>query len=201
MKKRRPGKWAASLLIPAAALGGYEWITHAFYGHGLLSGATNYAKNVQEFFGFSKLASGLTALAFTGGCFAVAVFVSPLVWRMRTLAAFAAGTILIAAGLSMTGIISTNYPAGSKVCDWLPWKRKWSSVCSAAFACWPWRWRTYGNSVMRSHGFWRCGCSGLFHSRHSSTGPSTRGPFSRWPRRWESCWPVGWRKQFLSAVE
>jgi hypothetical protein len=110
IENRRPGKWATNLLLPLAALCAYQWITRALYSHALLSEAADYAKFAQGFFGVSKMASGLTALAFTGGCVAVAVFFAPLLWRTRTLAAFAAAALLIAVALFAAGMISKNYP-------------------------------------------------------------------------------------------
>lgn len=96
---RRPGRWAACLLIPLAALCAYQWITRALYGRAMLSDAMDYAGYARGIAGVSRVASVLTALAFTGGCVAAAVFFMPLLWRARTLAAFAATAILIAAAL------------------------------------------------------------------------------------------------------
>ena len=95
--KRQFRQWAAHLLIPLAALCAYQWVTRALYGHALLSEATDYAKYAKGFLGGSGIASGLTALTFTGGCLAVVIFLAPLLWRMRVLAMFAGGTVLLAA--------------------------------------------------------------------------------------------------------
>ena len=97
IEKRRLGRWVASLLIPLAALCAYQWVTRALYGHALLSEATDYAKYAKGFLGVSGIASGLTALTFIGGCLAVVTLLAPLLWRMRVLALFAAGTVLLAA--------------------------------------------------------------------------------------------------------
>ncbi len=97
IEKRRLGRWVACLLIPLAALCAYQWGTRALYGHALLSEATDYAKFAKGFFLGGGIASGLTALTFTGGCLAVVMFFAPLLWRMRVLAMFAGGTVLLAA--------------------------------------------------------------------------------------------------------
>ena len=87
--KRRFRQWAAPMLIPLATLCAYQWITRSLYGHALLSEATDYAKYAKGLFEVSGINSGLIALAFTGGCLAVAVVFAPLLWRRRMPALFA----------------------------------------------------------------------------------------------------------------
>ena len=99
MEKRRLGRWAAWLLIPLAALCAYQWGTREFYGHALLTEATEYATFAKLFMGGSGFASSLTALTFTGGCLAVVIFFSPGLCRRRVLAWLAAGTALLAAAI------------------------------------------------------------------------------------------------------
>ena len=94
--KRRLGRWCWCLLIPLAALGAYQWATRSLYGHALFSGAVDYAGSTRNSFGVSKIAACLTALAFTGGCVAVAIFFAPLFWR-------AAGLVLVAFGIFAGG--------------------------------------------------------------------------------------------------
>jgi len=103
IETRRPGRWAACLLIPLAALCAYQWITRALYGRAMLSDAMDYAGYARGITGVSGMATVLTALTFTGGCVAVAVFFMPLLWRARTLAVFAATAILIAGVLFFVG--------------------------------------------------------------------------------------------------
>jgi hypothetical protein len=95
--KRRFDWRPVFLLIPLLALCLYQLSTRALYGHGLLTEAAGYAAYAKSFLGFPGMAAGLTALTFTGGCLATAFFPALLLWRARTLAAFALGTILIAA--------------------------------------------------------------------------------------------------------
>ncbi|HUZ07530.1 MAG TPA: hypothetical protein VMV89_08585, partial [Candidatus Paceibacterota bacterium] len=103
LETRRPGRWAACLLIPLAALCAYQWITRALYGRAMLSDAMDYAGYARGITKVSEMATILTALTFTGGCVAVAVFFMPLLWRARMLAAFAATAILISAALFFEG--------------------------------------------------------------------------------------------------
>ncbi|MGB7748538.1 MAG: glycosyltransferase family 39 protein [Verrucomicrobiia bacterium] len=108
IEKRRSGRWIACLLIPLAALCAYQWVTRALYGHALLSEATDYAKFAKGFLGGPKIASGLTALTFTGGCLAVVIFFAPRLWRMRVLALFAGGSVLLAAANYLVGSLLKN---------------------------------------------------------------------------------------------
>jgi 4-amino-4-deoxy-L-arabinose transferase-like glycosyltransferase len=64
------------LLIPLFALGGYEILTKAKYGHGMFSAATTYRTwtgTPQKLF----LKRALTGLSFTGGCLIGALFYAP----------------------------------------------------------------------------------------------------------------------------
>jgi hypothetical protein len=99
------------LLIPLAALGAYQWITRALYGHALLSEATEYAKYAKGFLGVSGITAGWTALTFTGGGLAVVIFFAPLLWRMRALAVFAGGTVLLAAANFWGGLLLGKHGA------------------------------------------------------------------------------------------
>ena len=107
--KRRVGQWGQFLLIPLAILCAYQYVTQAVYGGSLLYRAMDYASFTKVFFGFSKTHMGLTALAFTGGCLAVAMVFAPLLWRPRTLLAFAVGAIVIAASLHFDEAIWKKY--------------------------------------------------------------------------------------------
>ena len=46
LRERRLGTWALWLGVPVVALGGYQWLTHAMYGRGLLLDAAAYATRV-----------------------------------------------------------------------------------------------------------------------------------------------------------
>lgn len=79
--------WILALLIPVLTLVAYECSTLVLYGHALFSSAAGYATFVKSTNGFSMI---LLALGFAGGCFATAIFYAPLLWKPRTLLAFAA---------------------------------------------------------------------------------------------------------------
>jgi 4-amino-4-deoxy-L-arabinose transferase-like glycosyltransferase len=88
---KRRGTWAAALLIPLAAFAAYQWITAFRYGAPLLQ-AASYSL---AFKSQTRGGSLLPALAFAGGCLAVAFFMAPLLWRKKALAMFAATIVLL----------------------------------------------------------------------------------------------------------
>jgi 4-amino-4-deoxy-L-arabinose transferase-like glycosyltransferase len=111
LEKRKPGNWLAGLLIPLAALVAYQWMTLALYGHALFSTAAGFATSVKSELGFSKLASGLIALAFTGGGAASALFLAPSLWRTRTLAVIAGSTAVLGSAFCGSGFVLQKYSA------------------------------------------------------------------------------------------
>jgi 4-amino-4-deoxy-L-arabinose transferase-like glycosyltransferase len=112
--RRRFGRWIACLLIPLAAMCAYQWLTRALYGRALLTDAMDYAGYARGIVGIPKIATGLTALTFTGGCLAAVVFFMPLLWRTRTLIIFAASAVLIAAAIYFEkGMLRSEVPMSS----------------------------------------------------------------------------------------
>jgi len=97
--KRPVKEWLGWLLIPVAVLIGYQFATYSLYGHGLLSDASSYAVSTHHQSILLNVRLFLTALAFTGGCLAVAVFFAPLLWSWRELllgaAASLAGAVIL----------------------------------------------------------------------------------------------------------
>lgn len=93
VEKRRLGRWALYLLIPIIVIGFYHWITHRFYGRGLLLNAAAYATNFRV--GGQLPLKGLAGLAFSGGCMIILIAAIPLLWGRR-------GTIL---GFSAIGLV------------------------------------------------------------------------------------------------
>jgi len=114
---RKFGLWVFALLIPVAALGGYEWLTRVQYGHALFSAAAELSSQAHANFAVSKTAAGLIALAFTGGGVAAALFLAPWLWRARTLALLFAATMVVG-GLLFFGDVLHKYPA-------LPGSARW----------------------------------------------------------------------------
>jgi 4-amino-4-deoxy-L-arabinose transferase-like glycosyltransferase len=82
-KKRGLGKWALFMLIPFLALAGYQWATNALYGRGLLLDAASYASNIRFDKGIKLIEKGLTGLAFSGGCIAIALFYLHVLWSKK----------------------------------------------------------------------------------------------------------------------
>jgi 4-amino-4-deoxy-L-arabinose transferase-like glycosyltransferase len=111
MEKRKLGSWVIGLLLPLAALGAYQWLTRSLYGHALFSDAASFVADAHGKLGFSKLAGGLIALAFTGGGAASALFLAPMIWRTRTLAVVIVSTAMVGGALCGSGIILQKYNA------------------------------------------------------------------------------------------
>ena len=105
MHQRKLGRWAIGLLIPLAALGLYQWLTLALYGHPLVSAAAGFATSVQKELGFSKLTGAMVALAFTGGGAACAVFLAPALWRVRALIALTGSAAMFMGVLCAAGLL------------------------------------------------------------------------------------------------
>jgi 4-amino-4-deoxy-L-arabinose transferase-like glycosyltransferase len=111
VEKRRLGRWAACLLIPLAALCAYQWLTRELYGQAMLSKAIGFTSSARGIVHSSHFASSLTALTFTGGCLAVVVFFTPLLWRAQALMLFAASAIFIAVAVYFqNGMLRVNGP-------------------------------------------------------------------------------------------
>jgi len=108
-QKRKPGGWLAALLIPLAALGGYQWLTHRWYGHALFTAAAGFSNASHTSFGFSKPAACLIALSFVGGGVATTLFLAPWLWRGRTLAGILSATALVGGVLWITDVLH-KYP-------------------------------------------------------------------------------------------
>lgn len=83
VKTKRLGLWVLFLLIPVAALLGYELITYKLYGRGVLSAAASFAVELGWEGGSGFLSKVFTGLAFAGGCVLTALFFIPLVWSLR----------------------------------------------------------------------------------------------------------------------
>ncbi len=101
VKERRGRAWMLYLLIPAAILAWYQWITGRLYGHGLLFDAASYATQRGHSLGRFSLAKTLATVAFTGGCLASVLFFSRRLWSWRALLA-GFGLAILAALVAQT---------------------------------------------------------------------------------------------------
>ena len=105
VRTRRIDSSLLYLLLPVAALAGYQSWTGALYGKGLLGGAAQYA----QAFNSASFYKVLVGLSFAGGCALPALTFAPLIWsrRMILLAAAAAGGACFLVGIGVIGM-----PAG-----------------------------------------------------------------------------------------
>ncbi len=79
-RERRWGKWAWYLLFPFAVLAGFELWSKLQYGHGLVSGASSFARSYRAHEKASRMAKLLEALSFTGGCVLPGFIFAPFLW-------------------------------------------------------------------------------------------------------------------------
>lgn len=108
--QRRPMRsWAQFLLIPLAVLCAYQYVTQSAYGYSLLYRAMDYASFSKNLIGFSKIQNGLIALAFAGGGTATAVFLMPLGFKRRGIAALGAALVLVAGILFFDDALWNRY--------------------------------------------------------------------------------------------
>lgn len=108
--------WIMPLLLAVILLVGYQLLTIAMYGHGLLGGAMGYAAS----FGNASLGSRVfrlsSGLAFVGGCAGVMAIVAPALvgWRGNLLVLMAMmGTLAIALFLTTTSKIDDRMQTDS----------------------------------------------------------------------------------------
>ncbi len=142
--RRRLGRWAGWLLIPVAALAAYHWAGYALYGKGLLSDAGAYAVTARTREWSSMIATVLTALAFTGGCLAVATMLMCWLWRPRVLGGFLLLGVLAAIAIGKGHALLPLGEAGASrrllEMQLLFWAIGGAGVLAlAAKAAWRWR--------------------------------------------------------------
>jgi 4-amino-4-deoxy-L-arabinose transferase-like glycosyltransferase len=111
-RQRRVGVWMVYLLLPVAALAGYEYWTKTIYGNGLLGSAADYSLAVDSA-SLKKLSAGLlykalAGLSFVGGCALPALTFAPVLWSRRFVCT--AGAVAVLAG-GCWGWVRTGGPA------------------------------------------------------------------------------------------
>lgn len=109
-RERRVGSWIVYLLLPVAALVGYEYWTKALYGRGLVGGAADYAQSNNSV----GLYKALLGLSFAGGCALPALTFAPVIWSRRAIllggtVAGLAGLLVGMGGLNMSAAIAPDH--------------------------------------------------------------------------------------------
>ncbi len=125
IKQRGIGRWALCFLIPVAGMMLYQAVTFVLYGRGLFSDAGEYATNPN--FKTIPTDAALTALAFTGGCVAVATLLTPWLWSRKTVAALIFGASLFACAI---------FASGSPLAKYAPWTGKSFGLVGAQVIFW-----------------------------------------------------------------
>lgn len=98
-KTRRPGLWILHLIIPIAALVGYQAVTRGLYGRGLLTDAAAYSTGFPATITKWTVPRLLVGLAFSGGCVATIVCFSRRLHSWREIG------IGLAAALALAGVV------------------------------------------------------------------------------------------------
>jgi hypothetical protein len=102
----KPWRWAPWLLLPVALLAAYQVGTEQMYGRGLLLDASAYASAIRSRTQPDLLPRLIVGLAFTGGCFATALWYCPALWSRRA----TVGWVL--AFLAMALLLASLAPGG-----------------------------------------------------------------------------------------
>jgi 4-amino-4-deoxy-L-arabinose transferase-like glycosyltransferase len=83
-RKGKAGWWLGWFLVPIVMVGLYEAVMRGLYGHGLVLDAFNYA-NRSPAHRFNAIPfKMLTAIGFVGGCCAIVLVFTPMLWRARS---------------------------------------------------------------------------------------------------------------------
>jgi hypothetical protein len=98
-QQRRAGPWLLYFLWPMLILAAYQWMTIRLYGHGLMGDSTVVA--VAKRTGTGAVSRFIETLAFSGGCFFIALPALPLLWGRKGIitglaAAVTAGLLILA---------------------------------------------------------------------------------------------------------
>lgn len=88
--------WLPAVALVAAVLGGYQVLTSAMYGKGLLLDAVGYAVETRAGTGTATATKGLAGLVFTGGCVMTALLHAPGLWKKGALAVLAGASAVLA---------------------------------------------------------------------------------------------------------
>jgi hypothetical protein len=154
-KCRRIGIWCWFLVVPLLILVGYQFWTQELYGHGMLSGAVQFAPH--RVLGTIRLAPiyVLTTASFVGGCALSLLFLAPLMWSLRQI------MVLTTVELSVAEAVLVLFKGRLISLIWL---------AIADF-------RTKKNAEALLLGLW---VVGTFALQPSSTGQSMRGLSCRW---------------------
>jgi hypothetical protein len=112
-RARQPGWWLLGLAVPLVMIAGYEWLTSAMYGNGLLARAAYYAQHYSVAMEGGAKANVFVGLTFAGGSLLPLLFYAPFLWRRSLL--LAGGVVLLGLWLAVWGAWNylglTQHPA------------------------------------------------------------------------------------------
>jgi hypothetical protein len=99
--RRAPLKYLLALLIPVLVLVAYEHYTKHLYQRGLLTESMVYSTAVRARRGAEAISKTFVCICFLGGSLAPALFLAPVIWRLRIIAVGAVLIVLATFALSM----------------------------------------------------------------------------------------------------
>jgi 4-amino-4-deoxy-L-arabinose transferase-like glycosyltransferase len=108
MRKGRLGWWLLYLLIPVVIIALYEYWTRILYGHGMLLDAFSYTSQAEPRTISGLFLKALTAIGFTGGCYAIGLVLLPALWRQGALVWWGVGALAL---LATSWLILGRMPA------------------------------------------------------------------------------------------
>jgi len=115
-RQRKLGTWVWYLLIPVAALAGFQLWTRSLYGQGLFLGAARFSASERSAIDQgSLLVKGLVGLSFAGGCALSALTLAPLAWARKKVLIAAAGSLAVAVVLALGWLSLGSSPQAAQV--------------------------------------------------------------------------------------
>jgi 4-amino-4-deoxy-L-arabinose transferase-like glycosyltransferase len=89
LQRRSLGRWLLFVLWPILILAAYQWLTLRLYGRGLIGDAMSMSAAKRTAIGAASRI--IETLAFSGGCFFIALPILPLLWGRKGIIAGVAG--------------------------------------------------------------------------------------------------------------
>jgi len=109
-RKRRFGWWLAYLLLPVIVVLLYEYWTQTLYGHGLFLDAFSYTNQAEPRTLRGLLVKAVTGVGFAGGCYAITLILTPLLWTRRVWVGAGGVALVAVAWLFFGSFASTATP-------------------------------------------------------------------------------------------
>jgi len=104
MRRTPVRRWLPYLLVPVFIFLLYNWVTYRMYGIGLLTDAFTYSSHARQDLRPSPIGRIIDCLSFTGGGLIIAIFFTPLLFRLKGWIVCAGGLVSISVIIYLWGI-------------------------------------------------------------------------------------------------